>query len=201
MRQASFIALFVLSFGVVGYAIVAYALFPLGAAVDPAMRPSFASHAPAAIYTHIFASAVALALGALQFIARLRDARPAVHRGLGRLYLGAGVLPGGVAGLLVAFGAYGGPVARWGFASLAIGWLWSGAQAYRAIRSGDVVAHRRWMYRNFALTFAAVTLRLWLPGLVLSGVPMAVAYPIIGWLCWVPNLIAAEILFNRREPA
>jgi hypothetical protein len=50
------------------------------------------------------------------------------------------------------------------------------------------------MVRNFALTFAAVTLRLWLPGSVLSGVPFEVAYPIVAWLCWVPNLVVAELL-------
>ena len=52
------------------------------------------------------------------------------------------------------------------------------------------------MVRNFALTFAAVTLRLWLPGMVVGGVPMEIAYPIVAWLCWVPNLIVAEALFN-----
>jgi mannose-6-phosphate isomerase-like protein (cupin superfamily) len=59
--------------------------------------------------------------------------------------------------------AFGGPIARLGFAGLALAWLVTGTCAYRAIRAGNVALHRRWMVRNFALTFAAVTLRLWLP--------------------------------------
>jgi len=54
------------------------------------------------------------------------------------------------------------------------------------------------MVRNFALTFAAVTLRLWLPASIASGVAFEVAYPVVAWLCWVPNLVLAEWLFNRK---
>jgi HlyD family secretion protein len=39
----------------------------------------------------------------------------------------------------------------------------------------DIAAHRRWMVRNFALTFAAVTLRLWLPSAMASGVAFELA--------------------------
>jgi hypothetical protein len=55
------------------------------------------------------------------------------------------------------------------------------------------------MVRNFALAFAAVTLRLWLPAAVVSGIAFEDAYPVIAWLCWVPNLLAAELLFNRTN--
>jgi len=58
------------------------------------------------------------------------------------------------------------------------------------------------MVRNFALTFAAVTLRLWLPASVASGIGFEVAYPAVAWLCWLPNLLVAERLFNRtRDPS
>ncbi len=69
-------------------------------------------------------------------------------------------------------------------------------RAYAAIRARDIELHRRWMVRNFALTFAAVTLRLWLPASVVSGIPFEAAYPVIAWLCWVPNLLAAELLLR-----
>src|SRR6185295_5392380 len=97
MRLASFAALVLLSFGVAGYALGVYTLFPLGMAVHPDMRPTFEAHG-AAIYVHIFAAAFALILGPTQFSSRLRFRQPAVHRWFGRLYLGAGVLLGGVAG-------------------------------------------------------------------------------------------------------
>lgn len=193
MRSTGYALLTILSLGVVGYAVAAYGLLPLGAAVHPDMRATFEGHHRVGIYTHIFASSVALALGPFQFLARLRAARPVLHRWSGRTYLGIGVLPGGLSGLLVAFNAYGGPLARAGFACLAVAWLYTGLRAYLAIRRRDIASHQTWMIRNFALTFAAVTLRIWLPGMVIAGMPMAVAYVVVAWLCWVPNLVAAEM--------
>lgn len=198
MRVTSFIALIVLSLGVAGYAVVVYGFLPLGVAVQPDMRAAFEAHR-FGIYLHVFASAVALALGPFQFFARLRATRPDLHRWSGRLYLGIGVLVGGAAGLFMAIHAYGGPVSRLGFAGLALAWLYTGFRAWRAIRAGDVASHRRWMVRNFALTFAAVTLRLWAPAAYAAGIPFETSYPVIAWLCWVPNLVVAERLFNRRS--
>jgi hypothetical protein len=200
MGPAGFVALCVLSLGVAAYAVLAYGVLPLGANLHPAMRATFEAQREA-IYIHIFASAVALALGPFQFRAQLRARRPALHRWFGRLYLGMGVLVGGLAGLFMAFHAFGGLASRLGFSCLAVAWLYTGLRAWRAIRARDPVLHRRWMVRNFALTFAAVTLRLWLPASMVSGIPFELAYPVIAWLCWVPNLVAAEILFNRPRSA
>lgn len=199
MRSVSFASLAALSLAVAGYAVVVYGFFPLGAVLHPDMRATFESQR-AGVYVHVFASAVALLIGPFQFSARLRSRHPALHRFLGRLYLGVGVLIGGVAGLFMAFHAFGGVVAKAGFAGLALAWLYTGLRAYRAIRVRDVSAHRRWMIRNFALTFAAVTLRLWLPASVLSGAQFEVAYPVISWLCWVPNLLLAELLLRTYVP-
>jgi len=185
-----------LSLGVAAYAVVVYTAFPLGAFVMPAMRAAFEAH-PEAISTHIFASAIALALGPAQFSARLRQGRPALHRWIGRVYLGVGVGVGGLAGLVMATHASGGAWARLGFGSLAAAWLCTGAVAYQAARRRSFVAHRRWMVRNFALTFAAVTLRLYLPSSFVAGIAFESSYPVIAWLCWVPNLVVAELLFNR----
>jgi uncharacterized membrane protein len=184
--------------GVAAYALVAYSVFPLGGAVHPDMRAAFEANRTA-IMAHVFASSVALLLGPLQFLPGLRARWPALHRWSGRAYLGIGVLIGGVSGLLMAQVAYGGLVGRLGFACLAVAWLLSGARAYAAIRAGDIGTHQRWMIRNFALSFAAVTLRLWLPGSVALGVAFDLAYPAIAWLCWIPNLIAAEWLIRRQS--
>ena len=196
MRLASFVALVVLSLGVAGYAIAVYGFLPLGALVHPDMRATFETHR-AGIYAHVFASAVALALGPFQFSAKLRARRLPLHRWLGRVYLGVGVLVGGLAGLFMAVHAFGGLAARLGFGCLALAWLYTGLRAYLAISARNIVSHRRWMVRNFSLTFAAVTLRLWLPASVASGIAFELAYPVIAWLCWVPNLLVAELLFNQ----
>lgn len=192
---AGAMAMLLLSLGVAGYALVMYAVVPLGKFLHPDMRAAFEANR-VVVYVHVFASSIALLLGPFQFIDGLRARRIDLHRWMGRLYLGVGVLVGGLAGLHMAVYAFGGIVSQLGFGGLALAWLYTGFRAYAAIRAKDVAAHRRWMVRNFALAFGAVTLRLWLPGAVVAGVPFELAYPAIAWLCWVPNLLVAEQLLK-----
>ncbi|MNL75568.1 hypothetical protein D3C87_2013940 [compost metagenome] len=66
---------------------------------------------------------------------------------------------------------------------------------------GDRVAHRRWMIRSIALTLAAVTLRIQIPVSMMLDIPFDTAYPVIAWLCWVPNLVVAEMIVRwPRRP-
>lgn len=198
MRRFSNFMLYFLAIGVALYAAVAYGLLPLGSLVHPEMKAVFQAHA-VAIYTHIFASIAALALGPFQFSSRLRQNYPAAHRVSGRIYLSVGVLVGGVSGFYAAQFAYGGLIARSGFTLLALSWLFTGLMAFLAIRRRDIENHRRWMVRNFSLTFAAVTLRIYLGLSVAVGLQFEIAYPLIAWLCWLPNLLFVERLFNSRR--
>jgi uncharacterized membrane protein len=200
MRRTGYVFLVFLSLAIAGYAVIAYGLRPLDSIAGPQLGATFQAHATA-LYSHVFASAVALGLGGFQFSSRLRTKHLRLHRWMGRVYLGVGVLIGGIAGLFMATHAFGGATARLGFGCLAVLWLYTGLRAYLAIRAGDVVVHRRWMVRNFSLTFAAVTLRLYLPAASVAGIPFEIAYPIIAWAAWVPNLIAAEWFFNRARRA
>lgn len=153
-----------------------------------------------AILTHIVGAMLATIIGPFQFLPPMTTNRYLkLHRWLGRTYL-VGVLVGGLAGLYMAFLAYGGFPARLGFGLLAIVWLLSGLMAYRHIRNKDIQSHRQWMVRNYALTFAAVMLRLWLIVFEVAGVEFLEAYITVAWLCWVPNLIVAEGIVNRIRP-
>jgi len=198
MRRTSLTAVFLLSFGAAAYAVAMYGLGPGAERLHPEMRAAFENH-PIGIKTHIFASALALLLGPLQFSTRLRSKLPKLHRWLGRVYLGVAVAVGGVAGLYMSQYAFGGPFAKSGFAGLAIAWLFTGSRAFMAARNRDFASHRRWMIRNFALTFAAVTLRLYLPPVFIFGLPFASSYAIIAWLCWLPNLLVAEWVANTTH--
>lgn len=190
--------LYFLSIGVAGYALIAYLFFPLGALVHPEMKVNFEANR-IGIYLHIFASATALTVGPFQLSTNFRKKHINLHRWFGRLYLVVGVLIGGLAGLYMSFFAFGGVIAKIGFGSLAILWLYTGLRAYLAIRQGAIDVHRKWMIRNFALTLAAVTLRLLLPASIVAGIEFTVAYAIIAWICWVPNIIFAEWRFNNSH--
>ena len=142
------------------------------------------------LIVHIAGGVLALSLGPFQFLNKLRVQRPLLHRWIGRFYL-IGILLGSVAGFYMAFYAYAGIAASLGFASLAVFWLVTGFLAYRTIRAGNTAAHRRWIIRNFALTFSAVTLRLWMFPLMIVF-SETTGYEITAWLAWIPNLIVAE---------
>ena len=87
---------------------------------------------------------------------------------------------------------------HFGFGALAVFWFFSGFEAYCMARKRDILAHRNWMIRNFALSLAAVTLRIYLPLLLLLHCSFRHAYITVSWLCWVPNLLVAEWLVRRR---
>ena len=102
------------------------------------------------------------------------------------------ILVGGIGGLGLAQIAAGGLVSRIGFSLLDVCWLFTAFMAYRAIRNRRFVDHQQWMMRNFALTFGAVTLRLWLPVLGAAGHSFEASYQVVAWLAWVPNLLLVE---------
>jgi hypothetical protein len=182
-----------------GILVAAYALTTL---LVPAVRSPLIANlivsTPALLVLHLTGGAVAIAVGAFQLSTRIRARRIAVHRWLGRLYV-LGVLVGGVASLLLAMRADGGLAARLGFGMLAVLWLGSTGTAYIHIRNRRIELHRAWMLRSFALTFAAVTLRIWLPLSQAAGIPFQEAYTAIAWLCWVPNLVVVEWFILRRR--
>lgn len=169
----------------------------------PELRPLFVlnlfAERPIATAAHFAGSALALAAGAFQLSPWLRAHLVGAHRWLGRLYV-LGVALGGLSGLLLALHSSGGAAAQLGFGLLAVYWLGITFVAYYRIRRGDVGAHRRWMIRSFALTFGAVTLRIYLPASQVGGIPFEVAYPAISWLAWVPNLVVAELFIRLRNP-
>jgi uncharacterized membrane protein len=205
LRTAGFGWLALTAVAIAVFAPLPYALHPLAdlaarggeIATNYADRPAWLR---VFFLLHVAGGGVALLLSPLQLSARLRDQAPQLHRGVGRTVLTA-VTAGGVAGLVLAPWSLAGAVGTAGFGALALLWLAFAVVGFRAIRRGDVTAHRRWMLRTFAMTYAAVTLRLWLLALIpLFGGDFPRAYAIVPFLSWVPNLVVVEWLL-RREPA
>jgi uncharacterized membrane protein len=149
-----------------------------------------------AFYLHIIFGGISLLTGWSQFRKKFRNRNLSFHRTLGKIYLVA-VAISGLFGLYIAFFATGGVVSSLGFGGLALAWLFTTSSAYRSIRAKDIDTHEKWMIRSYALTFAAVTLRIWLPLSQIAGIDFMVAYPIISWLCWVPNLVVAEVIVGK----
>ncbi len=147
---------------------------------------------------HAGFAATALILGPFQFLASTRRAKPALHRLMGKAYVVC-CLISGTAGLILAFGAKTGPISTVGFGMLAVLWLFTTCQAWRLAVARRFIDHERWMIRSFALTLAAVTLRLYLPFAFFAPWGYDNTYRAISFLCWMPNLIAAEIWLRVRS--
>lgn len=145
-----------------------------------------------ALITHAISASLALLLGPWQFLKSLRSRRPRLHRYMGRAYA-ASLLVAAISALWIAPHAYRGIESTLGFGLLAVGWLITTPTGILDIRKRRVPQHREWMIRSYALTAAAITLRLYLASLPMLHLQFATAYPAISWLCWVPNLIFAEI--------
>jgi len=171
------------------------AAYAITSALAPGLRGSFVIDLFAAksfrAFGHLAFGGVALFAGALQFSARLRFERPAVHRSVGKIYV-LTVLVSGTSAAMLAPTSTGGVTAHFGFGMLALLWLGTTVAAWVTVRRGEYDVHRVWMIRSYALCLAAVTLRLYLPLAGIAGLPFEVSYPAIAWLCWVPNLVVAE---------
>ncbi len=167
------------------------------------------------LVAHICTATVALLLGSLQFIPKVRAHKP-LHRALGRVYLFVGVGPSAVTTIPVAVW-FGRTLTQIGLITAAALWLITGGLAYRAGRQHEFDRHGEWMMRNYALTFLAVTSRILVPLLLLVQIPFSGAgaasigdrapsmIPVGQTLGWVINLIVVEVLIRRehgrREPS
>jgi uncharacterized membrane protein len=189
----------IMAFLAVGVALASYRYLVPGA---PGGAPNILANrftSLGALTVHAGFAATALILGAFQFVRPLRARWPSVHRRMGTAYVTC-VLLGGSAGLLLSLGTTAGPVATAGFGLLAIVWLSVTGNAWRLARAPDFARHERWMTRSYALTLAAVTLRLYMPIAAILRLDSMASYAAIAWLAWVPNLIAAEAWLALRDP-
>jgi len=196
IRKLAWSTMTLMALGVAAYAGTALIAASLR---TPFVRDIFAN-LPIAISLHLAGGIVALVLGAFQVNSRLRSRFLSIHRWSGRVYVFAAVV-GGVAGFTLALHSFGGLVTHFGFGLMAICWVVATLNAYRHIRRGDLIAHRAWMLRSYALTLAAVTLRIYLPLSQIAAIEFEAAYQAISWLCWVPNLLVVEWFVLARNPA
>lgn len=166
------------------------------AAFGPYFHDKYVAHLTV-VRAHAVGAVLALAIGPFQFWPWLRRRARRLHRAAGIAYL-SGVAVAAPTGLAMGAMAYGGPLAQLGFSVMAIFWLGSGVEAYRAALGRRFADHERHMVRNYALTFGAVLVRLYLALAMRAGFSFELVYPWISWLSWVPTLMIAEWLFIRR---
>jgi uncharacterized membrane protein len=173
------------------------------AGMDVSDKALYFLASPVPIGLHVAGAALYVLLGPLQFAAGFRRRAPHWHRVAGRLLV--------ISGLLVALSALwmtltlphrpgAGDIlfaARLVFGSVMIAALTLG---FVAIRRGDVLSHRRWMTRAYAIGLGAGTqVPVLMLAEIIAGHPDDLRRAVLMGGAWVVNLAVAEWLVRRRQ--
>jgi uncharacterized membrane protein len=153
-----------------------------------------------AFYVHVFSAVFALMAGFTQFSDYILKQSKAVHRWVGKMYVAVILILNFPAAMVMAFYANGLWPSRLAFIILDCAWFYFTWRAYAAARQKDIVSHKQFMIRSYALTFSAITLRAWKIVLLHAFNPDPLTlYMIQAWIGFVPNLLFAEWLIRRRK--
>jgi hypothetical protein len=149
-----------------------------------------------ALLAHIAGGTVALLVGPFQLWSGLAAFRMDRHRWTGRAYVVA-VLVGGFAAFYLS--AYTQGLAKaMSLQALGLVWWTTTWMAYRAIRAGREIQHKKWAARSYAVTFSFVTFRLGAEAGVLTHLgsePVAVWL----WLSWTIPLFVTELALRFKN--
>jgi uncharacterized membrane protein len=104
---------------------------------------------------HTLSGVIALLAGPVQFSSRLRQRHLDFHRVLGRIYLVC-VIIGAFTGMALAAGRPGMP----GTCMQGAAWIVCTVAAVITARNRQIVQHRQWMIRSYAVTFTFVSSRV-----------------------------------------
>ncbi len=150
-----------------------------------------------AFYTHVFSIIFALLAGFTQFSGYILRKHRNIHRLMGRIYVYDVLFINFPAAMIMAVYANGLLPTKTAFVILDCLWFWFTYKAITAIKNRNVIAHKQFMIRSYALTLSAVMLRTWkiiiFAFVHIDPLPL---YMIDAWMGFVPNLLFAEWLIS-----
>jgi uncharacterized membrane protein len=151
-----------------------------------------------AFFVHVFTSIFVLAAGFTQFSRVILRRYKPIHRVMGKCYIMIILFVTGPASFIMALLANGGITSRIAFTCLSLLWMYCTAKAWQTVKAKQYALHRNWMYRSYALTLSAITLRAWKWLLILLfHLRPLDAYKLVAWLGFVPNLLVAEWIIRK----
>ena len=145
------------------------------------------------LVAHVFTAMPAIILGPILLYRPLLKNKPKTHRTLGTIYV-VGCFLSAITVLPLALNNNPGSIGPVGFTLMAITWFFITFWAYTAARHKDFVAHRRWIIRSYAMTFAFihvnVTYKFLLPIETLSPYSITAFQSLVSWQA---NLLIVEL--------
>ncbi|MCP9767225.1 DUF2306 domain-containing protein [Lacihabitans sp. LS3-19] len=149
-------------------------------------------------YLHVGFSGLALFIGWIGFIETLRKKYLKLHGIIGKTYV-ISVFFGSIAAFYIGLYGTGGVIAKMGFITGDILWMYFTAKAYLFIREKNIYHHQAMMIYSYALCFGGVTLRLYSPLVHTYFTEFNVGYQIVAWLSWVPNMVVAYFIVQKKN--
>lgn len=150
-------------------------------------------------YTHVYTSIFVLLAGFLAILRKDFQLKN-FHRNAGKIYIFLILLFAAPSGIYMGIFANGGFLSKISFVILGSLWWFSTFKAYQLARQKKFTEHKQWMWRSFALTISALTLRIWKVIIVYLFHPSPMdVYQIIAWLGWVPNILLIEYLITKKH--
>ena len=149
-------------------------------------------------YIHVYTSIFVLTAGFLAIIRKDFGIKN-FHQTSGKIYIFLLLIFSAPSGIYMAWFANGGIFSKLSFLILGTFWWISTFLALKFIREKNFSEHKKWMWRSFALTLSAITLRLWKLVIVYFFQPNPMdVYQIVAWLGWIPNIILIEYLIRKK---
>jgi hypothetical protein len=151
-------------------------------------------------YSHVLLGGLILLIGLFQIYPDSHKRFRKTHRIAGYIYVMGILFLSAPGGLVMSLFIGRGPLVLTSFLLQSVLWFYFTAVAFNNIRQGNIREHQFYMWRSYALTFAAITLRVYI-FIVSWSVDLAQpsSYAILAWLSWVPNLLMAEWLIRKNR--
>ena len=178
------------------------------AAPAAAMDALFASQR-ALTLAHVIPAMLFMILGPLQFVRRIRERQPAIHRWSGRIFLTASAVVG-ISGLWMASGkTIGGMDEKAAIVLFGSFFLVALAKALWHAMRREFARHREWMIRGYATGLAVATIRLIMAMFFASAVLRGHTpeprefFGMAFWIGFTAQAVAAEmwIVWTRNTKA
>jgi uncharacterized membrane protein len=185
-------------------ALALLALWFIGRSALPYLEFSQAHYGPYfwprrwGLLLHVAGGVIALTAGIVQLWLGLTNRVAALHRAIGKLYVGV-IAVASIAGFYLSLTISGNAPYGAGLFFLCVAWVVTTTMAVLAIRNRNLLQHREWMMRSYAVTFAFVTFRLGVDVLVSQGLAVGAAQGIMAWACWAIPLLLLEPLLQLRK--
>ena len=153
----------------------------------------------ASFYVHIAAGAFCIGTSLIQFSSYILKKRRQIHVWSGRIYVFVVLILGAPTGLYMSFFAKGSFYERALFMFMALFWFFTTYKGLTTILAKNVLAHKIWMMRSYAMAMTAVTFRVYHILFYLLGWDHLENYEVSLWISVIGNMLIAEYLIYRKS--